>query len=114
MWAKVNCVFNQLECLCLNFLLHFVSRTDGSVLTHLGGEVAAGLELLEECRHEDGGKEEHHAPEEDVWDEGSMRTTSPSLKHPMQHLALLLAPEHMVMMRMMGDKMVMMNTSFLN
>lgn len=69
--------------------------------TCLGGEVAARLELLEEGRHEDGGKEEDHAPEEDVWDERAVRSTGRAHKVSVQRLALLLTPEDTVMMMMM-------------
>lgn len=60
---------------------------------YLCGEVAACLELLEEGGHEDGGEEEDHAPEEDIGDVGSVVTTGGALKLPVQHLALLLAPQ---------------------
>lgn len=69
--------------------------------TCLGGEVAAGLELLEEGRHEDGGEEEDHAPEEHVRDEGAVGSAGRAHKVPVQRLALLLTPEDTVMMRMM-------------
>lgn len=61
--------------------------------TCLGGEVAARLELLEEGGHEDGGEEQDHTPEEDVWDVGAMGAAGAALELPVQHLALLLAPE---------------------
>lgn len=68
---------------------------------YLGGEVPARLELLEKGRHKDSGEEQDHAPEEDVWNVGAMGTTGAALKLPVQHLALLLAPEDTVMMMMM-------------
>lgn len=58
--------------------------------TCLGGKVAAGLELLEEGWHEDGGEEKDHTPEEDIWDVGAMGATSTPHKVPMQLLTLLL------------------------
>lgn len=69
--------------------------------TCLGGEVAARLELLEEGGHEDGGEEEDHAPEEDVWDVGAVGAAGAAHKLPVQRLALLLAPEDTVMMMRM-------------
>lgn len=64
---------------------------------YLCGEIAACLELLEEGRHEDGGEEEDHTPEEHVGDVGAVGTTGGALELSMQHLALLLAPDDTVM-----------------
>lgn len=56
-----------------------------------GGEVAAGLELLQKCRHEDSGEEEDHTPKQDVWNVWTMRSTGGAFKHPMHVFAILLA-----------------------
>lgn len=66
--------------------------------TYPGGEVAARLELLEKGGHEDGGEEEDHAPEEDVGDIRAVGAAGGALELAVQHLALLLAPDDMVMM----------------
>lgn len=66
-------------------------------VTYFGGEVAACLELLEEGRHEDGGEEEDHTPEEHIRDVRAMGTTGGAFKLTVQQLALLLAPDDTVM-----------------
>ncbi len=75
--------------------------------TCLGGEVAARLELLEEGRQEDGGEEEDDAPEQDVGDVGAVGAAGTALELPMQHLALLLAPEDMAVVMMMMMMMML-------
>lgn len=68
--------------------------------TYLRGEVAARLELLEEGGHEDGGEEEDDAPEEDVGDVRAVGAAGAALELSVKALALLLAPQDTVMMKM--------------
>lgn len=71
----------------------FFIRSPWTRPTYLSGEVTAGLELLQEGRHEDGGEEEDDAPEEHVWDEGAVGAAGAPFEVSVQHFALLLAPE---------------------
>lgn len=58
-------------------------------MTHLGGEVALRLELLEEGGQEEGGEKEDDGPEENIRDVGPGMATGQALELPTQLLTHL-------------------------
>ena len=58
-------------------------------VTHPGGEVCLGLELLEERREEEGGEEEDDGPEEDVRDVGTVVAAARADKVPVKTTTVL-------------------------
>lgn len=65
-------------------------KTDGKeVKGHLSGEVSVSLKLLEERWQKEGCEEEDNGPKQNIWDVGSMVTTSWPHKIPMEQFTHL-------------------------